>query len=74
MCAVQDGDDLIMSSQFLALRLRHLEHLDEVEQATWVTCYQPEQYRPGSRFVPWLLGIAQYCAQPHAAGLPASAA
>lgn len=76
MCAVQDGDqdafrDLVAAAQvplrsFLALRLVHLEHLDEVEQATWVTCYQKRDvYRPGSRFLPWVMGIAKNLAAQH---------
>ena len=76
MCAVQAGDReafvaLIEASQvalrsFLALRLRQLEHLDDIEQNTWVTCFQrKDSYQGGSRFIPWLLGIAHNLARSH---------
>lgn len=76
MCRVKDGDrqafaTLVQAAQiplrsFLALRLASLDHLDDVEQATWVTCHQNRaKYRPGNNALAWIMGIARNLARQH---------
>lgn len=76
MCRIKDGDrqafaTLVQSAQiplrsFLALRLMSLDHLDDVEQATWVTCYQNRaKYIPGGNALAWIMGIARNLARQH---------